>query len=174
MSALSLALIMQLSTNPACTVSGMVPEFWTLWAEVARRESSLDPLALHDDTENKPYHPSSIDEAEAIATQLMEKGHSVGVGLSQLTAKNPTKFFDKFKITIHTALDACSNMRVGARWYVTGALSVFNSGSLTKSIDYAQGIMESTGATIIKPDVVNRRPIVINRHASDTEVWDDN
>lgn len=166
MSAVSLALVLQLSANPACTVPGMVPEFWPA---VVRQESHYDPLALHDDTANRSYYPDNVEVAEAIATRLMAQGHSVGVGLSQLTATSPAVFLSRFGLTVRDALDACRNMQTGARFYVQGALSIYNTGTATKGAGYAQGIMTSVGDAPVpapSPSLVR-----VNRHASDTEVW---
>src|SRR4051812_9455714 len=130
MSAVSLAMILQLAASSACSVPGMVPEFWPL---VVKAESRRDPLALHDDDTNTAYFPPTAEAADAIAIRLMSQGHSVGVGLSQLTARNQQHLHDKFGITVRQALDACTNMHIGARHFVIGALSMYNSGSPTSS-----------------------------------------
>jgi hypothetical protein len=46
-----------------------------------------------------------------------------------LTARSEQQFRQKFGLTIREALDACSNMHAGARHYVAGALSVYQSGN---------------------------------------------
>lgn len=168
MSALSLALVLQLSANPVCTVPGMVPEFWP---GVVKVESHYDPLALHDDTENRSYYPDNVDAAEAIARRLMAQGHPVGVGLSQLTATSSTEFFNRFGLTIRNALDACRNMQTGARFYVRGALSVYNTGTTTKGAGYAERIMATVGIAAV-PGAPPAPSTRLNRHASDTEVWE--
>lgn len=137
MSALSIALITQLAATPACSAPGMMPEFWSA---VIGRESSRDPLALHDDTVNMAFYPTSTDSAESLAVMLMKAGHSVGVGLSQLTATSEQQFQRKFGLTIRQALDPCVNMRAGALFYVRGALSTYNGGSPTASLPYAMSI----------------------------------
>ncbi len=142
MSALTWAVIMNLAANPACSWPGMVPEFWPA---VVRGEGGHDPLALHDDDTNRAYHPSSPDEAVWITSSLMAQGHSVGVGLSQLTARSPSAFLAKFKITLRQAMEPCTNMQVGASHYVIGSLSVYNSGHPTRSIPYARRIMDTIG-----------------------------
>jgi hypothetical protein len=165
MAALSLVLILQLASQPACTVPGMVPEFWPA---VVRAESHYDPLALHDDTADRPYYPATAEQSETIATQLMAQGHSVGVGLSQLTARSPQELYNKFGITIRDALDSCKNMQTGARFFVSGALSIYNTGDPTKGMRYAQQVMGGVGVNAAKPEPIK----VINKHASDTEVWE--
>jgi type IV secretion system protein VirB1 len=167
MSALSLALIAQLAATPACTVPGMVPEFWP---NVIKAESHYDPNAIGDDTAARSYYPDTADTAEALALKLMAQGHSVGVGLSQLTARSPEEFSAKFGLTIREALEDCRNMQAGARFYVTGALSIYNTGHPTKGIGYAKRIMASVGTAAVRS--VPLAPMTrVNRHASDTEAW---
>jgi len=149
MSALPLALIMQLAANPDCTVPGMVKEFW---AAVVRKESHYDPLALHDDTASRSYYPNTAEASEALATRLMGQGHSVGIGLSQLTASSPAQFERKFGIKTRAALDPCRNMRVGARFYVAAALSIYNSGTTTKGQTYAADVMADVRAVEAAPE----------------------
>ena len=58
----------------------------------------------------------------------MAKGHSVGVGLAQLTAKSEAEFRDKFGLSVGDALlIPCANMRAGAKLFVSGSLSIYNS-----------------------------------------------
>jgi hypothetical protein len=163
----------------------MVPSFWP---KVVLTESHYDPLALHDDSVNKPvgrsYYPPTMDEAERIATGLMSQGHSVGVGLSQLTAKSPAEFLSRFGLTIREALEPCRNMRVGAKWYVTGALSTYNTGSPTRGVAYAQAVMTTemtvetkmTDGSIVVTPVPLPPPIVITPGARDAKqpppAWD--
>jgi Transglycosylase SLT domain len=137
MAAMTLAVVMGLAGTPACSVDGMVPSFWP---RVVTQESGYDPLALHDDTTSTPYHPATIDEAETIARRLMAVGHSVGVGLSQLTARSEGAFFATFHITVRQALDACPNMHAGAQHYVSRALSIYNSGDPERSLAYAASV----------------------------------
>lgn len=144
MSALTYAFIMQLAAQPACSAIGMVPEFWQ---RVVKHESGYNPLALHDDTTSTAYFPGSVEASESLALQLMAKGHSVGIGLSQLTAKNPESFQKRFHITVQDALDACTNMHAGARWYVTGALSTYATGDPGKNLKYADAILADGWAT---------------------------
>ena len=144
MTAMTWAAILHLATIPACTVPGMVPEFWIAVVHV---ESRYDPLALHDNTASIAYYQATPDLAEAIATQLMAAGHSVGVGLSQLTAQSEAQFRGRFGLTIRQALDPCANMRGGARHYVAGALSIYNTGNSIAGIQngYAKNVLARVG-----------------------------
>jgi hypothetical protein len=168
MSALSLALIIQLAATPACTVPGMVDAFWPA---VVRTESHYDPLALHDDTASRSYFPDTAEASEGLALKLMGQGHSIGVGLSQLTASSPAEFQNKFGITVRGALEPCRNMQTGARFYVSRSLAIYNAGSPSsaKGAEYASRVMAAVGTpTQAQPRVM---PVVVNRHASDTEAW---
>jgi hypothetical protein len=147
MSIQALAVIMQLTTQPQCSYPGMVPEFWP---HVVRAESSYDPLALHDDTANQEYHPATVEDATALTHSLMRRGHSVGVGLSMLTATSEQMFLDKFGLTIEAAFHACANMRAGARHYVRGALSIYNTGDRNKGIanGYVHKVLDQQPPTV--------------------------
>ena len=170
MSALTWAVIAHLAAQPACSVPGMVPNFWPA---VVQGESSYDPLALHDDTASRAYYPDNLDMAEALATRLMTAGHSVGVGLSQLTASSSQEFENKFGLTIRDALDPCRNMQVGARFYVDRALRIYNTGSPTKGAAYAARVAEALqpGAKAVPQSGSKVIAVAVNRHAADTEVW---
>ena len=170
MPALTWAFIAHLATQPACTVPGMVPEFWPA---VVQGESSYDPFALHDDTTSQAYYPDNAETAEALATRLMSAGHSVGVGLSQLTASSPQEFKNKFGLTVRDALDPCKNMQTGAHFFVDRALRIYNTGSPTRGAAYAARVAAALqpGAKA-GPQVASKViPIAVNRHAADTEVW---
>lgn len=171
MPTLTWAFIVHLATQPACTVPGMVPEFWPA---VVVGESSYDPLALHDDTASRAYYPDSAEASEALATRLMSAGHSVGVGLSQLTASSPQEFLSKFGLTIRDALDPCKNMHVAAGFYVDRALRIYNTGSPTRGAPYAARVTASLqpGAKARPQSASKMIAVVVNRHAADTEVWE--
>ena len=170
MPALTWAFIAHLAAQPSCTVPGMVPEFWPA---VVQGESSYDPLALHDDTASRAYYPDDAEAAEALATRLMSAGHSVGVGLSQLTASSPQEFSNKFGLTVREALDPCQNMHVGARFYVDRALRIYNTGSPAKGAAYAARVASALqpGAKAMPQSAAEVIAVAVNRHAADTEVW---
>ncbi len=149
MSALSWATVLHLSAMPACSVPGMVPEFWP---SVVRVESHYDPLALHDDTASRSYYPDTSAETEATARRLMAAGHSIGVGLSQLTAGSEARFFEKFGLSIRQALDPCTNMQAGARHFVNGALQRYNTGKTDSPAGQAYALR------VINPSVTQSSP----------------
>lgn len=145
MAVLPLALVMQMTATPACSFPGMVPQFWPHVLNVeSRYGGGYSQFALHDDDANQSYYPDTQDAAEALARRLMAQGHSVGVGLSQLTARSEGQFFTKFHLTVRQALDdACTNLRAGARFFVERALSIYNSGSPTGAPRYAVSITDA-------------------------------
>lgn len=81
----------------------------TLFA-VAKTESGFNPLALHDNTTGTTTDPASIKMAEMTATEWINRGDSVDVGLMQINSYN----FSALGITAATALDACVSLSAGA------------------------------------------------------------
>lgn len=164
MSAMTIAAVMLLAAKPACSYPGMVPDFWP---HVVRQESGYDPLALHDDDTGQSWHPQTIESAEALAQELMAVGHSVGVGLSQLTARSESQFRAKFGLSVRDALDACRNMAVGARFYVRGALSIYNSGSPTAAPRYALAVTSTIDAKTTEPTT----SVIPAQHQAASQEW---
>jgi type IV secretion system protein VirB1 len=95
-------------------------------AALARTESAFDPLALHDNTDHTSYHPTDKTEAVAIARRLLDKGHSVDIGMMQVNSVN----FSWLALSLEDALDACPSLRAGAE--VLTAYSRYNTGSPTR------------------------------------------
>jgi hypothetical protein len=57
---------------------------------IAKAESGLSPLAVHDNTVGVSYAPETPDEAIKAATDLIViQRHSVDLGLMQITSANP-------------------------------------------------------------------------------------
>lgn len=138
MSRLVLAAVLQLASTPECTVPGMPPENV---AAVARQESGFHPYAIRDENTGRSYYPDTREEAEALAAQLADRGHKLGVGLMQLTPPS------NFGLSLRQALDPCQNMRAGAqhladhyRRAIREALSRYNSGHPTRSEGYARAV----------------------------------
>lgn len=134
MAVMALALILQLSQKPECSHPGMAPQFWPA---VIHGESSNDPLAIGDDDAHASYYPANVEEAVHLARTLWARGHSIGIGLSQLTARTEQQFVARFHITLVQAFDACTNMHIGATHYVSGALQIYNSGRANSAPVYA-------------------------------------
>lgn len=148
MTVLSWAAIMALAAQPTCTYPGMVQEFWpAVVHQEARHGDGYSPYAVHDDTADQSFYPDTPDFAARMAVALMGIGHSVGVGLSQLTARSVTEFQTKFGMSVQDAMDPCANMRAGALHYVDRALRIYNSGSPDRSASYAASVRARIDAT---------------------------
>lgn len=83
---------------------------------VACRESgnypctSLDVLSIHDNTAGRSYRPSSLPEAEQLASHLiLDQGHVVDLGVMQVSFSHETRL----GLTISQAFDPSKNMVVG-------------------------------------------------------------
>lgn len=164
------AVVMHLASVPACTVPGMVPEFWP---SVVRQESSYNPLALHDDDTGRAYYPDTIDASEVTAVRLMSRGHSVGVGLSQLTARSEREFQNKFGLTIREALDPCINMHAGARHFVDRALRIYNCGHPDCGTTYVAKINQKSTRLDSLHDPPPAGPTVVPRRRESEVVMHD-
>lgn len=92
----------------------------------------------------RSFFPSTIDEAEDIATRLIRKRHIVAIGISQVSSEN----LARFGLSVRQVLDPCTNLKTGstilAEFYlravragdrqdaaILSAVSAYNSGSFT-------------------------------------------
>jgi type IV secretion system protein VirB1 len=105
MSALALPVLLQLAAAHAPAVA---PE--TI-AAFAQAESALDPLAIHDNTENRTHRSTTVAEAVALATSLLRRGHSVDLGLLQINDAN----LSRTGLTVATAFEPGRNIEAGAQ-----------------------------------------------------------
>ena len=125
-------------------------------------ESGGHPYAIHDNTEGRSYDGANSAQAVSIASALIRAGHRVDLGLMQINYEvwlRPTGF------SLEKAFDACTNVRLGTtilsanyakvlRRSVSGldalqrALSVYNSGSESRSWEYAHNVL--SGRTSIR------------------------
>lgn len=87
-------------------------------------ESSLDPLAIHDNTTGRTYHPASQSAALQIASQLERAGSDFDAGLMQINCRN----FDWLHLTIAGAFDPRRSIEAGAAVLVS--MSRYNTGGL--------------------------------------------
>jgi type IV secretion system protein VirB1 len=116
--------------------SGVAPE---TVVSIARAESGLNPLAIHDNTSGRSYVPESANEATALATSLIHsQRHSVDIGLMQVNSAN----LAISKLSIAEAFNACHSIEAGAhilagafRRALRSALSAYNSGDPQRGIN---------------------------------------
>lgn len=57
----------------------------------------------------RSFFPSTIDEAEDIATRLIRKRHIVAIGISQVSSEN----LARFGLSVRQVLDPCTNLKTG-------------------------------------------------------------
>jgi type IV secretion system protein VirB1 len=79
-------------------------------AAVARTESGLDPLVLHDNSTGASIRPDSLSAAQIDARQLVGRGDSVDIGLMQINSAN----LPALGISAANALDPCVSLAGGA------------------------------------------------------------
>lgn len=127
-------------------------------AAIVRVESGGDPLAIHDNTARRSYHPHDRADAEAIARVLLAAGHSVDLGIAQINDAN----LKAQELNVHTVFDACTNLAAGARIlsldyalaarrYGLGhvalrhAIGMYNTGRLDAGSGYVRSVLLAAG-----------------------------
>jgi type IV secretion system protein VirB1 len=75
----------------------------------AQAESGMNPLAIHDNDSRRSYAPNSISDAVALAEHLLSSGHSIDLGLLQISHRNLVRT----GLTIETAFDPAESVRAG-------------------------------------------------------------
>jgi type IV secretion system protein VirB1 len=103
MTSLSIALILQLAATHAPLVA---PETVLAFAQA---ESGMNPLAIHDNDSRRSYAPNSISDAVTLAERLLSFGHSIDLGLLQISHRNLVRT----GLTIENAFDPAESVRAG-------------------------------------------------------------
>jgi type IV secretion system protein VirB1 len=115
---------------------------------IARVESSMNPLAIHVNGARLARQPRDKLEAIAWASWLIDRGHSVDLGLMQINSRN----LAALGLTATTAFEPCDNLRAAAKHLVDDfdraraaqkteahalgiALSRFNTGNPTRGFE---------------------------------------
>jgi type IV secretion system protein VirB1 len=120
---------------------------------IAKTESGLNPLAIHDNVTGLSYAPDSANEAIALATSLiLGQHHSVDLGLMQINSANlPISI-----LTIADAFDPCHSIETGARILSRAfhralrvALSTYNTGDQQRGIDNGYVARVEAAATVL-------------------------
>lgn len=108
-------------------------------AAIARTESSLDTLAIHDNTDRKSYQPGDKTEAVDLARQLLAAGHSLDLGIMQVNTGN----FGWTELTLEDAFEPCPSIRAGATVLIQ--ISKYNTGSPRAGFanGYVRRVLES-------------------------------
>jgi type IV secretion system protein VirB1 len=144
--ALSIVAALALAHQCAATVA---PE---TVVSIAKTESGLNPLAIHDNTTGLSYQPGSAKEAIALASSLIAQRHSVDLGLMQINSTNLVVL----NLAITHAFDPCHSMAAGAQ-FLSGvfqralrtALSTYNTGDPQRGIDNGYVARVETAATTL-------------------------
>ncbi|HXM06353.1 MAG TPA: lytic transglycosylase domain-containing protein [Candidatus Acidoferrum sp.] len=127
-------------------------------AAIVPVESGGNPFAIDDDTTRRSYYPRDRRNAEVLANRLIEAGHVLDLGIAQVDSAN----FAHLGINVHTAFDACTNLRAGSailsadyvfaeRRYGGGqnalrhAIGMYNTGRLDAGAAYVQQVLVVAG-----------------------------
>ncbi len=133
MSVLSVAAVMMLAAQWGQPIA---PKMIVAQATV---ESALDPLAIHDNTSGRTYHPMSQSEAIEIAARLDRAGSDFDAGLMQINRRN----FGWLHLTIAEAFDPRHSIEAGAAVMVS--MSRYNTGGLAGLRNgYVEKVLAST------------------------------
>ena len=121
--AMTLAAILALASQCAPSLDQ------NLIAGIAKHESGLNPLVLHDNTTSRSYAPGTASEARALAAKLIHvQGHSVDLGLMQINSRN----LAYLGLPESEAFDACHSIEAAATLF--RAISYYNTGSATRGL----------------------------------------
>ena len=143
-------------------------------AAVVSVESGGNPLALHDNTQNRSYETADMAQAVAWASELISRGDSVDMGLSQINSTN----LPRLGVSVRGIFDPCNNLRAGAtilsgdyasasahfgpgQFALRRALSAYNSGSMFAAQGYVDRILVAAG---VPPDEPPEMPVAYHAH----------
>jgi type IV secretion system protein VirB1 len=161
MDLLTLALLCGPLVDPAMTL------------RVIAVESAGHAYVIHDNTTGTSYDSATAAGAEGIANRLVQAGHRIDLGLMQISYDawlKPTGF------AVRSALDPCTNIRLGTTLLsanyanevkrpgteataLARALSEYNSGSETRSWNYAVRVLTNrTALKLLRHEGSRRAP----------------
>ena len=106
---------------------------------IARQESGLDPLILHDNTSGQVLRGAGVIEA---ARRLIAAGHSVDLGPWQINSRN----LSLLGLRVADAFEPCKAVAAAAR--LIELFSRYNTGSPSRGIanGYAAAVMTAIHA----------------------------
>ena len=123
-----------------------------------RAESGGNPYAIDDDTSRRVYLPQSKSQAEKIATRLLQAGHRIDMGLTQISSP----WLSAWHVTLSQVFTPCSNIRLGTLLLATNyqrclagrttktalwcALSRYNTGTSTGGYAYVYRVLSQVHA----------------------------
>ncbi|MCA8270714.1 lytic transglycosylase domain-containing protein [Burkholderia vietnamiensis] len=120
----------------------------TTMAALVQTESKGNPYSLSDSgLEGLPWSerkktirslsPSSAEDAEKIAADLIARGHIVDIGLTQVSSRN----LARLRLSVREVLDPCTNVRAGGQ-----ILSAFYRDALPKYRDSNAALLAALSA----------------------------
>ena len=147
--ALTLAAILALATDPHCGAAAPDGEFASRLAAIAIHESGGDPLVIGVNADPARRLPAAAvrsatpQEAAARAGDLLTQGRSIDLGLMQVNSGQ----LARHGLTLETAFDACRSMAAGADHYAGDVRAVwslahrrYNTGSTERGAAYAADV----------------------------------
>ena len=132
-------------------------------AAIVQVESGGRALVILDNATGRDYNPQTVPQGVATIDRLLAEGHrQLDVGIAQVDTEN----FATYGLTPATALNACTNIRVGANIleaayrqsaaaYGPGQVALFhafeayNSGRLIGDPRYADKILAAAGIPVV-------------------------
>ena len=119
-------------------------------------ESGGNPYAIGDNTDKRSYFPKTKDEAVALSTRLLQSGHRIDMGLTQISSP----WLTAWGVSLDQVFDSCSNIRLGTflladnyqRCAVAGrgekaalwcALSTYNTGTASGGYAYVNRVLDA-------------------------------
>lgn len=78
---------------------------------IVQVESGGNPLAIGDNTTRRSYYPHDRAAAERLARRLLNAGHLLDLGITQIDSMN----LAGFGVTTHAIFDPCINLSIGAK-----------------------------------------------------------
>jgi hypothetical protein len=141
------ALAAMIASN-ACVPPAVAP----IVIGIAKAESGLNSWAVHDNTADVSFTPSSEDEAIRLAKALLSHGHSVDLGIGQINAPRNLGWTG---LTVETAFNPCRNLAASAK-----VLFAKYNGSPPDSVKaiYAQRVTASISAVSDGPPPLLQAP----------------
>ena len=106
---------------------------------IARQETGLEPMTLHDDTSGQVLNGAGVIDA---ARRLIAAGHSVDLGAWQINSRN----LSLVGLRVADAFEPCKAVAAAAR--LIELFSRYNTGSPSRGIanGYAAGVMAAIHA----------------------------
>lgn len=122
---------------------------------IIKVESSGYPWVINDNTTKKILRFSTQDEVTEKANELLNKGHNLDLGLSQINSSN----LKKLNLSVEQVIEPCTNLKAAASIFnnfykiaslkfkdkdqtLFHTLSAYNTGSFYKGYKYAEKVFK--------------------------------